>query len=119
MPRARAETVIRANELLADGSVVIDAGSDRNETERRLCAVRGVGPWTAGYVRMRALGDPDVMLPSDTGVRNALVSLGESGERAHIDHAARAWSPWRSYALHHLWHSLDASTTRHSTNETY
>ena len=42
----------------------------------KLNALWGIGPWTAGYVAMRALGDPDVFLPSDLGVRHALASLG-------------------------------------------
>jgi AraC family transcriptional regulator of adaptative response / DNA-3-methyladenine glycosylase II len=49
---------------------------------------------------MRALGDPDVFLPGDVGVRNALTRLGEP---APDD---QAWRPWRSYAVMHLWRSL-------------
>ena len=59
--------------------------------------VPGIGPWTAGYVAMRGLGDPDVFLPTDLGVRAGLAALGVGP-----DHAER-WRPWRSYALHHLW----------------
>ncbi|MEV0149048.1 MULTISPECIES: AlkA N-terminal domain-containing protein [unclassified Nonomuraea] len=67
---------------LASVWVVLDPGVDRDEAERRLAAVPGVDAWTARYVRMRALADPDVW-PS-----------GEMCDR---------WRPWRSYALHHLW----------------
>ena len=79
MPRARGAALIEACAHVADGRIVLDAGSDRAETAAALQALRGIGPWTAGYVAMRALGDPDVFLPTDLGVRNALVALGADG----------------------------------------
>ncbi|MEO5899450.1 MAG: DNA-3-methyladenine glycosylase 2 family protein, partial [Ilumatobacteraceae bacterium] len=66
----------------------------------------GIGPWTASYVAMRALGDPDVFMPTDLGVRHALVALGVDGSPKAATAAAERWSPWRSYALQHLWASL-------------
>ena len=51
---------------------------------------------------MRALGHPDVFLPTDLGVRNALAGLGH----ARAGDAGRGWRPWRSYALMHLWNTL-------------
>jgi AraC family transcriptional regulator of adaptative response / DNA-3-methyladenine glycosylase II len=106
MPRARGAALIEACARVADGRIVLDAGSDRAEAVASLQAVAGIGPWTAGYVAMRALGDPDVFLPSDVGVRNALVALGAAGTPRAAAALAEAWSPWRSYALHHLWASL-------------
>ncbi len=81
--------------------VVLDAGTDRDRAERALRALPGIGPWTAGYVRMRALGDPDVLLGTPPpGTTPAL------------------WSPWRSYATHYL-HAADPAGTpaRHSPQE--
>lgn len=106
MPRARAAALADACRLVADGSLVLDAGSDRSQASAALQAVRGIGPWTAGYVAMRALGDPDVFLPTDIGVRNALVALGQQGDPRSAAARAERWRPWRSYALHHLWASL-------------
>ncbi|MDT0447235.1 AlkA N-terminal domain-containing protein [Streptomyces johnsoniae] len=97
MPEARRAAIRTLCAALADGTVSLDAGADRDEAERALLALRGIGPWTAGYVRMRALGDPDVFLPGDAGVRHGLRIVGADAG------AARAWRPWRSYALHHLW----------------
>lgn len=106
MPRVRGTALIDACAKVAIGELVLDAGSDRAEATRMLQSLAGIGPWTAGYVAMRALGDPDVFLPTDVGVRNALRTLGVgSTPKAAAAHAA-AWSPWRSYALHHLWASL-------------
>ena len=102
MPESRRATIRTVAAALADGTVVLDPGADacadRDEAERSLLALRGIGPWTAGYVRMRALGDPDVFLPGDVGVRHGLARVGAEAERAE------SWRPWRSYALHHLWH---------------
>ncbi|MFN8021939.1 MAG: DNA-3-methyladenine glycosylase 2 family protein [Acidimicrobiales bacterium] len=106
MPASRRRALIGACRALADGAVVIDQGADRAELVERLVTLPGIGPWTAQYVAMRGLGDPDVFLPTDLGVRHGLDRLGlESSPTAATALAAR-WSPWRSYALHHLWHSL-------------
>ena len=106
MPAARARALINACEHLASGNIVIDAGSDRDEIAVKLEALPGVGPWTANYVALRALGDPDVFLPTDLGVRNALRSVGVDSTPKATARLAESWRPWRSYALHHLWASL-------------
>jgi len=71
-----------------------------------LLAIRGVGPWTAGYVAMRALGDPDAFLPGDVALRHAVVRQGGPPDPRGIAALAQRWRPWRSYAVHHLWASL-------------
>ncbi len=106
MPRARGAALIEACAHVADGRLVLDAGIDRAETTNALQSLRGIGPWTAGYVALRALGDPDAFLPTDVGVRNALVALGADGSPKGASVLAERWRPWRSYALHHLWASL-------------
>ncbi len=103
MPRARGVALINANAALANGEIVIDPGSDRERTAAALVALPGIGAWTAGYVAMRALGDPDVFLPTDIGVRNALQLLGVDGGPKSAAALSARWGPWRSYALHHLW----------------
>jgi AraC family transcriptional regulator of adaptative response / DNA-3-methyladenine glycosylase II len=62
--------------------------------------VKGIGPWTAHYVAMRGLGDPDVFLDTDLGVKHALTARGLDAS------AAERWRPWRTYAMHHLWNTL-------------
>jgi AraC family transcriptional regulator of adaptative response / DNA-3-methyladenine glycosylase II len=83
---------------VADETVALDPGADRQEAERALLAVPGIGPWTAGLVALRGLADPDVWLPGDLALRRSLAALGSSD----IDAASR-WRPWRSYAVMHLW----------------
>ncbi|MEW1911345.1 AlkA N-terminal domain-containing protein [Kitasatospora sp. NPDC085895] len=103
MPAARRRALRGLCAALADGTVRLDGGVDREEASAALLALPGIGPWTVGYLRMRALGDPDVLLPGDTGVRHGLQRLGLPGDAAAATAAARPWSPWRSYAVHRLW----------------
>ncbi|MCK9893587.1 AlkA N-terminal domain-containing protein [Frankia sp. AgB32] len=97
MPSARRETVRALARALAEGSVVLDVGVDRDAAEAALLRVRGVGPWTSAYIRMRALGDPDVLPTGDAALRSAARRHG-----LDLRQSAR-WSPWRSYATHQLW----------------
>lgn len=106
MPRARGAALINACAHLADGTIVLDAGSDRVAATAALEALPGLGAWTAGYIAMRALGDPDVFLPTDIGVRNALRAIGVDASPKAAAALSERWRPWRSYALHHLWASL-------------
>jgi AraC family transcriptional regulator, regulatory protein of adaptative response / DNA-3-methyladenine glycosylase II len=108
MPRARAETLRRVATEVADGGLVIDPGAHRDELRRRLLAIPGVGPWTVAYVELRALGDPDVFLATDLGVRRALERRGLPGDPRSATTVAEPWRPWRSYALLHLWTGLAA-----------
>jgi AraC family transcriptional regulator, regulatory protein of adaptative response / DNA-3-methyladenine glycosylase II len=97
MPTARRRTIRTLAAAIATGEVVLDAGVDRDEVVDRLVSLPGIGPWTAGYIAMRGLGDPDVFLDTDLGVRRGLAALGLTAADAD------RWRPWRSYALHHLW----------------
>ena len=103
MPRRRGRTLVDLCSALAIGTIELDCGADREEVDAALQAVPGIGPWTAGYVRMRALGDPDVFLPTDLGVRQGLHRLGAAGDPTTAESHAARWRPWRSYALMHLW----------------
>jgi AraC family transcriptional regulator of adaptative response / DNA-3-methyladenine glycosylase II len=107
MPAARARTVVSIAARMAAGELVLDAGTDRAATRAALLEVEGVGPWTAGYLSMRATGDPDVFLASDLGVRHALAAL-ELDPTA----AGPGFAPWRSYLTHHLWAALPAQSPR-------
>jgi AraC family transcriptional regulator, regulatory protein of adaptative response / DNA-3-methyladenine glycosylase II len=103
MPRARAGALVGLCRAVAAGELRLDPGADRDEALRTLLALPGIGPWTAGYVAMRALGDPDVFLVEDLGVRHALVRLGGPSDQREARALARAWVPWRSYASQYLW----------------
>ena len=103
MPRSRARALIGLAAALASGDLSLDAGASRDDAETRLLALPGIGPWTAGYIRMRALSDPDAFLPTDAGVRHGLAALGAASDPGSAARLAESWRPWRSYALQHLW----------------
>lgn len=107
MPRQRAQTLVALAQAIAQGTIELHQGADRDEVSRRLLALRGIGPWTVQYVRMRALGDPDAFLPSDLGVRRALTRLGLAGDAESAARGAETWRPWRAYAVRYLWASLE------------
>jgi AraC family transcriptional regulator, regulatory protein of adaptative response / DNA-3-methyladenine glycosylase II len=101
LPRARAATLQDVATRMAGGDLVLDPGADRTATRTALLARPGIGPWTADYVLLRALGDPDVLLTTDLGVRRAARALGLDLAGGRPD-----WAPWRSYVTHHLWATL-------------
>jgi AraC family transcriptional regulator of adaptative response / DNA-3-methyladenine glycosylase II len=104
-PRKRADALRSLARLVAQEGLRIDAGADADAALAALLGIPGVGPWTASYVAMRALGDPDVFLPGDVGIRNALTALGHSAAGPAATALAEPWRPWRSYAVMHLWAS--------------
>ncbi|MGH6656384.1 MAG: AlkA N-terminal domain-containing protein [Actinocrinis sp.] len=97
LPESRREALRMLAAALADGSLRLDPGVDRDETERQLLKLSGIDAWTAGYIRMRALGDPDVLLDDDNTMRAAMRRTGADPRNTS------AWQPWRSYAMHYLW----------------
>jgi AraC family transcriptional regulator of adaptative response / DNA-3-methyladenine glycosylase II len=104
MPAARRRTLRMLATEVACGRLVLDPSTDRTQAYTRLLAIPGIGPWTAQYVGLRALRDPDVLLATDLGVRRGAAALGLPDEPARLaDHAARHWAPWRSYATIRLW----------------
>ena len=103
MPGVRRETIRGLARAVADGELDLDPGGDRDEVVRRLTGLPGIGAWTAGYVAMRALGDPDVLLPTDLAVRRGATALGLPDDPKTLDPYADRWRPWRSYAVIRLW----------------
>jgi AraC family transcriptional regulator of adaptative response / DNA-3-methyladenine glycosylase II len=103
VPAARRRTIRALAKAVADGTLALDDGADRAETEKHLLMLPGVGPWTAGYIALRALGDPDVFLATDLGARRGAAALGLPSEPGALAGYAARWRPWRSYALIRLW----------------
>jgi AraC family transcriptional regulator of adaptative response / DNA-3-methyladenine glycosylase II len=117
VPAARRTALRALATALAEGTVRLDAGADRDEAERALLAVPGVGAPVARLVRMRGLGDPDVLVvdSGSTTAFDALDAAAPEGVEAFdaLDAAAScasAWRPWRTYATHHLWAAAASAT---------
>ncbi|MCI0686948.1 MAG: DNA-3-methyladenine glycosylase [Sporichthyaceae bacterium] len=113
MPAARTRTLTAVAAAVAAGTVPLRFGAEPAEATAALQAIPGIGPWTASYVALRGLGDPDAFPGTDLGIRYALVNLGVADHRPTIATLAERWRPIRSYAAQHLWTSL-GSTGRDS-----
>jgi AraC family transcriptional regulator of adaptative response / DNA-3-methyladenine glycosylase II len=106
VPQTRRATLHALSGAVVRGSLTLDPGADRAETYHKLLSLPGVGDWTAGYILMRALGDPDTFLAGDLGIKKAAAHLGLGSSSRAISDRAAAWRPWRTYATHQLWASL-------------
>jgi AraC family transcriptional regulator of adaptative response / DNA-3-methyladenine glycosylase II len=104
MPGARARTVVALARAVADGRVVLMPNADIAVTLDALRALPGVGEWTAQYIALRELREPDAFPQADIGLMRAMAD--EDGVRpspAELLARAEAWRPWRAYAAQHLW----------------
>lgn len=111
-PAARIRAIVGAASALADGSLTLTVGDDGREQRAALLAMPGIGPWTADYVRMRVLGDPDILLPGDVALRAGAAASGLPSEpRALVERSERA-APWRSYLSAHLWRAAPVRPSR-------
>ncbi len=106
MPSARRTALLGLARALADNELELHPGADRLGARKRLQELPGIGPWTAEYIAMRALRDPDAFLATDLGVRHALAALGRPGDPKSALAIADDWRPYRAYALIHLWARL-------------
>jgi AraC family transcriptional regulator of adaptative response / DNA-3-methyladenine glycosylase II len=106
VPATRRATLHALATAIARGTLTLDPGADRADTYTKLLAIPGIGEWTAGYIVMRALGDPDTFLPGDLGIKRAGARLGLGANPRTISEHAAAWRPWRTYATHQLWATL-------------
>ena len=103
---ARARAIVALAREIVAGRLRLDPSADIDATLARLQELPGVGPWTAHYVAMRALGWPDAFPHPDVGVLNALAKTTPKRALA----TAERWRPWRAYAVMHLWKSLERTT---------
>lgn len=106
LTNAKAATLHGVSHAIATGALDLEAlrGAPTEQAEATLIALPGIGPWTAHYVRMRALGDRDAFPAADLGVLKAMTIAGV--QKRDIIARAESWRPWRAYATLHLWESL-------------
>jgi AraC family transcriptional regulator of adaptative response / DNA-3-methyladenine glycosylase II len=103
MPGSRVRALAGLATALADGSVSLAPGSDAAATHAALISLPGIGEWTASYICMRALKDPDAFPAGDLGVARGAAALGLPTSRRALVEASERWRPWRAYAVMHLW----------------
>ena len=108
-PRRRGEALRSLARLVAVDGVRFDAGADASAALAALLDIPGVGPWTASYVAMRALGDPDAFPAGDVGIAPRAAAARAPAEGPRATALAEPWRPWRSYAVMHLWALVSAA----------
>jgi AraC family transcriptional regulator, regulatory protein of adaptative response / DNA-3-methyladenine glycosylase II len=99
LTKTRAETIRGFARAVSTGALRFRGITDSEALLEEVCEIRGIGKWTAQYIAMRALGEPDALPTGDLGLLRAL-HLKNSGE---LERRAEAWRPWRSYASIYLW----------------
>jgi len=99
MPGARAETIRALARAVCDRRINFEGVVNSDAFLTQLCEIPGIGKWTAQYVAMRALGEPDAFPSSDLGLLRAL-SVSSPRE---LEQRAESWRPWRAYAAMYLW----------------
>ena len=110
MPRRRGAAVAALAAHVADDEPVLERGASLEASIAQLLALPGLGPWTAHYIAMRVLREPDAFPASDIGLLRALTDAqGLRPSATELLARAEAWRPWRAYAAQHLW-AMDAVT---------
>ncbi|GAA1135147.1 Ada metal-binding domain-containing protein [Microbacterium natoriense] len=116
-PVARIRAIVGAAAALADGTLTLTVGDDGVQQRSALLAMPGIGPWTADYVRMRVLGDPDILLPGDVALRAGAAASGLPGDPGPLTDWAERVAPWRSYLSAHLWRAAPVRPARTKTTK--
>jgi AraC family transcriptional regulator of adaptative response / DNA-3-methyladenine glycosylase II len=113
LPRSRAAALSAVAAAVVADPDVLCASRGLDEAIERLRSIPGVGEWTAHYIALRQLREPDAFPAGDVGLVRALAHL-EGRRRSPRELTARAerWRPWRAYAAQHLWVSLGAASPR-------
>jgi 3-methyladenine DNA glycosylase/8-oxoguanine DNA glycosylase len=108
LPSARAETIRGLARAVTTGTIRFDGVIDTAAFMDKLCEIPGIGRWTAQYVAMRALREPDGFPAGDLGL---LRGLGFESER-ELEQRSEAWRPWRAYAAMYVWNVPIEKTER-------
>lgn len=108
LTKARSETIRSLARAVCNGQIKFEGIVESDVFLARLCEIPGIGNWTAQYVAMRALREPDAFPSGDLGLLRAL----NVGSPRELERQAEAWRPWRAYAAMYLWNIAGESKTR-------
>src|SRR5207249_10547906 len=112
LTRSRAAALRGFAAAVADGTLDLGTFRDLDDAVAKLSALPGIGDWTAHYVAMRGLGEPDAFPAGDLGVRQALGRAGRLPSERETRARAERWRPWRAYAVIALWTELRRPAAR-------
>jgi 3-methyladenine DNA glycosylase/8-oxoguanine DNA glycosylase len=105
MPAKRVATLLSLANVVASGEVSFQVQGELVDFVEVLKQIPGIGDWTAQYIAMRALGEPDAFPAADLGIIRALAGDGQRPTPKQVAARAEVWRPWRAYAAIYLWHS--------------
>jgi len=108
--RSRAAAIVAIAQAWPEIAALLTPRARPEPLITRLCAIKGIGPWTAHYVAMRALGWPDAFPPNDVAVLKAMNQLFGTASQREADAHAHPWQPWRAYAVLRLWNTLEKTS---------
>ncbi len=103
MPASRAGSITKLAAAVKANPRLIERAEDLETSIGRLCALPGIGEWTANYIAMRALRETDAFPAADIGLLRALEIGGRRPKPADLIALSQSWRPWRAYAAMHLW----------------
>lgn len=103
MPLKRAQTIKDMSQAIVDGLIDFTIGSDPTNLIHQLKNIKGIGPWTAQYIAMRALSDPDAFLEGDLVLLKVAKQILQIETDKELIKRSKQWQPWRAYACMHLW----------------
>ena len=104
MPQSRKDTLRALAQAAVSNPHLFEPRGSIEDSIAQLRAIRGIGPWTAQYIALRALRDPDAFPVTDLGImRGAAALVGKAPTAPQLIQRAEAWRPWRAYAAQYLW----------------
>jgi AraC family transcriptional regulator of adaptative response / DNA-3-methyladenine glycosylase II len=118
MPNARAMAVTSLAQAISADPIIFSRSASLEEAIAKLRALPGVGEWTAQYIAMRELREPDAFPAADIGLMRAMADGdGRRPSPSELQARAEPWRPWRAYAALHLWavgsHRAASTRRRH------
>jgi len=106
-PETRMASIRALSQAVVSGDLKLKVERDLESFQEQFCTLPGIGPWTAHYFAMRALGEPDAFPDGDVALQKAMkLALGQKLSQREMIERAESWRPWRAYATLHLWASL-------------
>lgn len=103
LPKSRAATLRSMAQAIIGGDLNFQSGQNLEAFANQFTQLPGIGPWTAGYVAMRALRQPDAFPAGDLILQQVMGGAKRLTEK-ETEASSQAWRPWRAYAVLHLWH---------------
>ena len=106
-PESRMKSIRAISQAVVNGDLKFKVEKDLDSFQKEFCKLPGIGPWTAHYFAMRALGEPDAFPDGDIVLQKVLnIMSGRELSRKEMIERAEGWRPWRAYATLHLWNHM-------------